>query len=188
VEDPGLGNESVLLATTRLRLRPWHISEAAVLRELWTERDPRVPPHRRIDAFGRPTLADIEHQIAANQSDDLQLLAAELQDSGEVIGYCGLIGNQSGSHGQPEIAYELLRRVWGNGYATEAAGAVLSWAQRLGFDSVRATVWDWNAASLSVLAKLGFIETSRKEPDPERGTMLVLTRSLPFDDAKDALG
>ena len=39
--------------TARLLLCPWRADEAAVLRALWTERDPRVPPHRRIDADGR---------------------------------------------------------------------------------------------------------------------------------------
>ncbi|WP_199582693.1 hypothetical protein [Blastococcus sp. TF02-09] len=50
----------VVLETDRLVLRPWRVAEAVVQRELWTERDPRVPPHRRIDAEGRPTLADLE--------------------------------------------------------------------------------------------------------------------------------
>lgn len=40
------------LETSRLRLRPWRAAEATVLRQLWVERDPRVPPHRRIDAHG----------------------------------------------------------------------------------------------------------------------------------------
>jgi len=48
----------VVLETGRLLLRPWRVAEAFVLRELWTERDPRVPPHRRIGVDGRPTVAD----------------------------------------------------------------------------------------------------------------------------------
>jgi ribosomal-protein-alanine N-acetyltransferase len=57
----------VVLETGRLLLRPWRVTEAVVLRELWTERDPRVPPHRRIDADGHPTVADLEASIGANQ-------------------------------------------------------------------------------------------------------------------------
>ena len=41
------------------------MAEAVVQRELWTERDPRVPPHRRIDADGRPTVAELEEAIRA---------------------------------------------------------------------------------------------------------------------------
>ena len=57
----------VVLETDRLLLRPWRVSEAAIQRELWTERDPRVPPHSRIDADGHPTVADIEDGIRAAQ-------------------------------------------------------------------------------------------------------------------------
>ena len=53
----------VVLETRRLRLRPWRVAEAVVQRELWTERDPRVPPHRRIDADGHPTVVDLEESI-----------------------------------------------------------------------------------------------------------------------------
>jgi len=34
------------------------------MRKLWTERDPRVPLHRRIGADGHPTLADIQATIS----------------------------------------------------------------------------------------------------------------------------
>ena len=48
----------VLLETDRLLLRPWRVSEAVVQRELWTERDARVPARRRVDADGRPSVAE----------------------------------------------------------------------------------------------------------------------------------
>jgi len=46
--------DGVVLETDRLWLRPWRVTEAAIQRELWTERDPRVPAHRRIDAGDQP--------------------------------------------------------------------------------------------------------------------------------------
>ncbi|AGL18724.1 GCN5-related N-acetyltransferase [Actinoplanes sp. N902-109] len=39
----------VVHQTRRLLLRPWQAGHAAVEHELRTERDPRVPPHRRLD-------------------------------------------------------------------------------------------------------------------------------------------
>ncbi len=83
----------VLLATARLLLRPWRVAEAVVQRELWTERDPRVPPHRRIDAEGRPTLAEIEESIRTDRLWSTSLLAVERKGSQDVIGYCGLFGS-----------------------------------------------------------------------------------------------
>jgi len=169
----------VVLETDRLLLRPWRVSEAPIQRELWTERDPRVPPHRRIDADGHPTLADIEEGIrAAPPSSSIGLLAVERKAAGDVIGYCGLVDSGRGAEREPELAFELLRRVWGQGYATEASWAVLDWARSAGYERLWATVWDWNAASRRVLAKVGFTETDRKEVDPIRGTTLFATRRL----------
>ena len=168
----------VVLETDRLLLRPWRVSEASIQRELWTERDPRVPPHRRIDADGHPTVADIEEGIRASQPSSIGLLAVERKAAGDVIGYCGLVDSGRGSVGEPELAYELLRRVWGQGYATEASLAVLDWARSSGYERVSATVWDWNTASRRVLAKLGFAETDRKEVDAVHGTNLFTTRRL----------
>lgn len=99
----------VALETDRLVLRLWRVSDAALQRELWGERDPRVPPHRRIGVDGHPTVGDLEDRIrreAADASDaSLRLLAAERRGSGDVIGYCGLIHNVHGQDGEPELAY-----------------------------------------------------------------------------------
>lgn len=169
----------VVLETDRLLLRRWRVSDAALQRELWTERDARVPPHRRIDADGHPTLADLEDRIRHPDPDaSLGLLAAERRDSGEVIGYCGLIPNLHGQDGEPELAYEFLRKIWRQGYATEAALAVLGWATASGYLRLWATIRDWNTASRRVMDKLGFVETTRVEPDDIHGNSLFYVKEL----------
>jgi len=156
-----------VLSTERLVLRPWRVSDAAVHRELWLERDPRVPPHRRIDADGNPTVDELADRIRTGST---RLLVVELAGSGEMIGYCGLIDLPE----RTELAYELLRRHWGQGYATEAARAVLETATER---RITAGVRAWNTASLRVLEKLGFTPES-VDPDPEHGdsVLLVLER------------
>ncbi|MDQ7993254.1 MAG: GNAT family N-acetyltransferase [Propionicimonas sp.] len=168
----------IVLETDRLLLRPWRPADAGVQRELWTERDPRLPSHRRIDAEGRPTVEDLEDSIRRDDPASIRLLAVERKADGDVIGYCGLLNTRRGSEGEPELAFELLRRVWGQGYATEAASAVLDWARWSGHERLWATVWDWNVASRRVLAKLGFLETPQGEVHPFHGTTLFLTRRL----------
>ncbi|HET8987761.1 MAG TPA: GNAT family N-acetyltransferase [Humibacillus sp.] len=169
----------VVLETERLLLRPWRVPEAVVLHELWTERDPRVPPHRRIDADGHPTVADLEDSIRTDpQPSSMGLLAVERKATRDVVGYCGLMDSGRGSDGEPELAFELLRRVWGRGYATEASSAVVDWARSSGYHRLWATVWDWNTASRRVLAKLGFTETERTAVDLVHGTTLFTTRGL----------
>ena len=165
------------LETGRLLLRPWRTSEAVVLHDLWTERDPRVPPHRRIDADGHPTVTDLEDWIRANQPSSIGLLAVERRVDRDVIGYCGLIDGGRGSDEEPELAFEMLRRVWCQGYATEASLAVLDWARSFGYKRLWATVWEWNTASRRVLAKVGFTEV-RKELDAVCGNNLFTTRRL----------
>jgi RimJ/RimL family protein N-acetyltransferase len=179
MEHPAVRAPELVLETDRLLLRAWRVSEAVVQREMWAERDPRVPPHRRIDADGRPTVKDVEAWIRrGSRSGSLGLLAAERKGSGDVIGYCGLIDNTHGPDDEPELAFELLRKVWGQGYATEAARAVLGWAQASGYRRLWATVRDWNGASRQVLAKLGFIETGRVEPDEVHGDSLFMAKHL----------
>lgn len=168
----------VLLATARLLLRPWRVAEAVVQRELWTERDPRVPPHRRIDAEGRPTLAEIEESIRTDRLWSTSLLAVERKGSQDVIGYCGLFGSDKVPDGEPELAFEMLQRVWGRGFATEASTAVLAWAGSSGYERLWATVWEWNTASRRVLAKIGFTETARAEVHPVHGRNLYATKRL----------
>ncbi|UQU62415.1 GNAT family N-acetyltransferase [Couchioplanes caeruleus] len=171
-------DREVILETERLLLRPWRVTEAAVQHELWTERDPRVPPHRRIDADGHPTVAELAESIRTGQPSPLGLPAIERKAAGDVIGYCGLIDGGRVPAGEPELAFELLRRAWHQGYATEASFAVLDWAKSSGYERLWATVREWNTASRRVLARVGFIETDRQEPDAVHGTTLFLARPL----------
>jgi RimJ/RimL family protein N-acetyltransferase len=83
------------------------------------------------------------------------LYTIEVAETGEAVGYCGLVLGRA-SPAQPELAYELLRRHVGSGYATEAAAVVADAAFDCGFPVLWATVERWNAPSFRVLEKLGF--------------------------------
>ena len=174
---PVPGEES--LETNRLVLRPSRAGDAAVYRQVWTERDPRVPPHRRIDAEGRPTLEDIAAQITAERDEPgLGLLSVERKGTADVVGYCGLMAHGNGSPDEPELAYELLRATHNRGYATEAGEAIVAWAAGAGYRRLWAGVWDWNIASRRVLEKLGFREAGRVEPESAHGCTLLTVKDL----------
>ncbi|MGG5259997.1 GNAT family N-acetyltransferase [Phycicoccus avicenniae] len=160
-------------------LRSWRPEDAAVRHLMWAERDPRVPPHRGLDAKGHPTVAELEAEIrrAAPPTPDAPgVLALECRDGGGVVGSCGLVDTGRGAAGEPELAVELLRSAQGRGWATEASLAVLALARDLGHARTWATVWDWNTPSRRLLARLGFEDTGRTEVDPERGVTLFLVR------------
>jgi RimJ/RimL family protein N-acetyltransferase len=105
------------------------------------------------------TLAQVQQRMAEQNvqahEDGFGFLAIERRAEGDVIGYCGLLVGR-GSFDEPEIAYELLRRAHGHGYATEAARAVLEAAFATGRRRIWSTVGAWNAPSLRVLEKIGF--------------------------------
>lgn len=173
------------LRTDRLALRPQVVSDAEVFHQLWSERDHRVPPHRRHDVDGHPTASDIAAHIAGEKDRRSDLLSVADAVTGEVYGYCGLIYVGTGSADEPEIAFELRRSVHNRGYATEAARAVLAWADAEGHDRVWASVWEWNAASRRVLEKLGFEESGRDLPPGEHGRTILTARSPSPDTAVD---
>ena len=160
------------LETDRLTLRRQRVSDAAIYRQLWIERDVRVPPHRQISLEGRPTEEDIATQIRG-EHDTSGLLTVERKDTADVIGYCGLVFNGNGSNDEPELAFELLRAVHNQGYATEAGRAVITWAGEACYRRLWATVWDWNVASRRVLEKLGFRDTDRETPETAHGHSLL---------------
>ncbi len=155
--------------TERLRLQPWAESDADELRVLHSERGNRTPT-------AEYTRALISKQLAATATTGIALLPIWRRDEGDFIGYCGLVVGRS-TVDEAEIAYELLRRAHGRGYATEAAGAVLDAAIATGRKRLWSTVRTWNTPSLRVLEKLGF---ERDHVSADDGREVVwLTRSLP---------
>jgi RimJ/RimL family protein N-acetyltransferase len=103
-------------------------------------------------AEARQRLAD---QHAQAYESGLNFLAIRRRRERDPIGYCGLLVGRA-SFDEPEIAYELLQRAQGHGYATEAARAVLEAAFATGRRRIWATVRAWNGPSFRVLDKLGF--------------------------------
>jgi RimJ/RimL family protein N-acetyltransferase len=74
---------------------------------------------------------------------------------GEALGYTALVVGRC-SIDEPELAYELLPRAQGQGYATEAGRAMLDAGFATGRHRIWATIGSWNTPSLRVAEKLGF--------------------------------
>lgn len=69
----------------------------------------------------------------------------------------GITGYMPDGHGSAEIGYWLDRGHWGQGFATEAAGALIRHAFRTdGFAKLTCGHFHDNPASARVIAKLGF--------------------------------
>ena len=82
-------------------------------------------------------------------------------DSRELRGVVGVFQNRSGNW---ELGYWVSRAVWGQGYATEAATAVIkAFTNAVGPADLLAGVFVDNPASVRVLSKLGFKPTGRTD-------------------------
>ena len=111
----------------------------------WTDRTPAA-----VQEFIQMFLAQQQEQPRIKFQ-----LAVTLKSTRQLIGNCGIRMKAPEAH-EGDIGYELSPNHWGNGYATEAASAMLEFGfTRLGLHRV----WSWcvadNVGSARVLQKLG---------------------------------
>ncbi|MBI5878808.1 MAG: GNAT family N-acetyltransferase [Chloroflexi bacterium] len=116
-------------------------------------------------------------------------LAVTLKESGVLIGNCGIRVNNV-EWREANIGYEIAPELWGRGYASEAARAILTF----GFAQLAMhRIWAWcvadNAGSARVLEKLGMtLEAREREKELIRGqwydslTYAILEREYAEDD------
>ena len=161
------------IETERLALRFRDPGDAAWSLELLGERGDGIT---RTAEEGRARLAGQADEAARNGFGfyAIRLRPGPIAGAGpelepDPVGYCGLLVGRS-TVDEPELAFELFRRAHGNGYATEAAAAVLAAAFAGGRDRIWATVRTWNSASFRVLDELGF---RRKRTTIDDGAELV---------------
>jgi RimJ/RimL family protein N-acetyltransferase len=81
--------------------------------------------------------------------------AVVLKRENRLIGSCSIAMSHAPSR-EAELGYNYERAAWGQGYATEAAQAVVAWGFReLGLHRIWATCAPANAGSRRVLEKIG---------------------------------
>ena len=154
---PAWPRRSPELTTARLRLRAPRARDAAAL--LAVLGDPAVTGHHNVPilpnlAAARALLARLERRYARR---DTIRWAIELVGPGEMIGTVGLLRFDF-EHRHAEVGYEIARRWWGRGLASEAAAVIRYGFSVLGLHRIEAGVLPENDASTRVLLKLGFRE------------------------------
>lgn len=138
------------IETERLILRPLTVDDADAVFK-WVG-DPDVNRYMPYPLY--TDVNDVKDWIRSIDSEDNEF-AFVLKDTGEVIG-AGSISFDSERNGY-ELGYNLNRSFWGNGYATEAAKALIKWAyDELGARDFVANHANLNVASGNVIRKCGF--------------------------------
>jgi [ribosomal protein S5]-alanine N-acetyltransferase len=93
----------------------------------------------------------VETLVAQNGDRTLTPWAVVLRNGGAVVGFCGFfVRPVKGT----TMGYAIVPEYRGRGLATEAAAAVLDWAERHGVD-VYSSIRPPNPASVRVLEKIG---------------------------------
>jgi ribosomal-protein-alanine N-acetyltransferase len=94
-------------------------------------------------------------------------------------GFHGPPGTGGLGAGKAELGYTVFPSFRGRGYATEAAAALMEWAEGEGIRRFVASVAPGNEPSVAIVRKLGFVQTG-EQWDEEDGLELVfeLDRSL----------
>lgn len=150
-------NNSRMIETERLILRPWHESDAAMLFKYAS--DPDVGP-----VAGWPPHTSVENslEIIRTVFSAPETYAVVLKETNEPVGCCGIMLSNSlhtadMANGEAEIGYWLGKPYWGQGLIPEAVKALLSRCfNELGLDAVWCGYYDGNSKSKRVCEKSGF--------------------------------
>jgi RimJ/RimL family protein N-acetyltransferase len=135
-----------MAGSSRLRLRLLRAQDAIPLREVAED-------------------GWVEAQAARTGDRTLSPWAVVLRDEGVVAGFCGFFVRPVKGI---TMGYAIVPRYRGRGFATEAAAAVLDWAQRHSVD-VYASIRPPNPASARVLEKIGLrLADSYRDEDGQR--------------------
>jgi RimJ/RimL family protein N-acetyltransferase len=142
------------IETERLLLRRYILNDIDDIVELMSH-----PSVARVGTQVKASVAEVRKHI--EQQNSLQPfelnkcfdLAIELKEEGKVIGFLGLINKD---HHQGEVGWALHVGYRRKGYATEAAGALISHGfKKLGLHRIFADCSSLNSPSLKVMERLG---------------------------------
>ena len=148
------------LETKRLILREYTTADFDALYAILS--DPETMAHypKPYDAAG------VRRWIAWNEDNykryGFGLWAVTLKGTGQFLGDCGITMQNIDGVQLPELGYHIHKAHWRNGYAKEAARAVLDWVfTHTQFDTIYSYTASTNAASIATAASVGM----RKEKE-----------------------
>jgi ribosomal-protein-alanine N-acetyltransferase len=168
----------VELLTPRLRLRPFVAADVSGHLALYG--DPEVTrllpggPFDAAEAAARSARA-LDRFARHAEAHGFTVSAVTDRATGRLLGQCGLLHLPDGP--DVEILYALERVTWGQGLATEAAGAVLGHAfGPLGLPRVVAVARAEHLASRRVMEKLGMRQEADREVFGSRAVCYAVSR------------
>ncbi len=159
-----------VLTTERLTLRPVTAADQDRLLAHWTQPDVRRFLFDGAVLSPAQVAGEIDVSIRSFAESGYGLWIISITEGADLIGTAGLrqLEEPQGSAAwqpaagrppaaeHPEVVYSLAPGAWGNGYATEAARAVVEYALGpLGLPAVLAEIDEGNTASIAIIERLG---------------------------------
>jgi RimJ/RimL family protein N-acetyltransferase len=170
----GYCGQMVEINTGRLVLRHWRDCDLAPWAAM--NADPAVREFLGPPLTFAQSADSIQHFQEGLDANGFGFWAVEVRASGEFIGFTGL---DTVDDGMPvtgvEIGWRLARSAWGNGYATEAATAALTFGfTTLGRPEILAITTATNLRSQAVMRRIGMTTEQAEDfdhPEPEEAAL-----------------
>jgi [ribosomal protein S5]-alanine N-acetyltransferase len=153
---------SPVLASERLRFHSWEAEDYPLLVEL--HRDPEVQHFLQMGdpPWDEPFLRAKFDGFRADYAENGWTKFKVLDSQGHFLGRAGF--GRFDETGELELGYSFMRSLWGRGYASEAAGALLDWIYRAApVDHVIGFAVADHMASRRVLEKAGMTFTGMQD-------------------------
>ncbi len=147
-----------MIQTERLILRSWRDADREPYAAL--NADPEVMQHFPTPLTRQESDASIDGHIASIAAHGWGNFAVERRADGALLGHVGVKPTEANLPfgGDPELGWRLARHAWGQGYASEAARAVIAHAfERLRFGRVTAFTAIENLRSQAVMERIGMV-------------------------------
>ena len=156
-----------LMETKRLRFGIWRDDDTALAGAIWSDAEVT-------ELTGGPfTTEAVAERLAAEIANwrlhKIQYWPVFRLDGSTLVGCCGLRPRDMEAR-EAELGFQICRQSWGQGYASEAARAVIEWARAQDFAALIAGHHPLNESSKRALVRLGFSYT-HDELYPPTGLM-----------------
>jgi ribosomal-protein-alanine N-acetyltransferase len=144
-----------ILRTERLILRPFELSDAKIVQQKAGDKAVAETtaniPHPYPDGAAEEWISTHQPKF---ESGELINYAITLEKTGELIGAVGLVINKR--FNRAELGFWIEKDLWGKGYATEAARALMDYGfNKFGLHKIFAEHMTRNPVSGKVMKKLG---------------------------------
>ena len=152
--EPEERRDGFLLATERLLLREYEPADFDALYPVLS--DPETMAHYPAPFDAERVKGWIRWNCENYRDHGFGLWAVVLQETGQLIGDCGITLQTIDGKKLPEIGYHIRKDHWRKGYGSEAAKAVRDWAFRnTDYDALYSYMKHTNTASRATAEALG---------------------------------